>query len=1590
MKLTVGERLAVSSRQPGGYVVTGVVRETPWHGLYTGKKIFCNFDFTSKRPRETDDKEWLDVFLRTIEYPVRDDASYIAARRAHAHAEARRVLGSRSSNLWPEPVDLLEIPNTRDPFVFPADHREPVSLEEPIVIFAHPHGQTLAEWQQSVLPLASLLAVLAELLSFMDSAHRAGLVLNGLGPRAVLIDRAERVHYIGTDMVFAVAEAPALEAWTRFYPAQRYAGGFAPPECVEQRSLPDNVPVDRRTDLYAWGSLAYFLLTGDQPGRIAQDQGRSWAHFQEVHFANLERSLRGVPPAHVRNWAEQLGVAAAGFVESWPDNVLAVFRLLLNPDRRRRPASVAEFRSWLLAPPPPAVAAVLALRIGPDRARILVDVTELPPTLEMVIRRGPSPGPVQHTEGYPVYDGPLAGDVDDRLAFRDGRMTHAVFTRLRRSGQSSYSVPVHAELIEAAPANLLNLVEGVVAGEGLEQSEPAVLPLLVQALGEIETAELLLESRSSAVRAWGLRRAVARGYRSEGAAADPLLWRTLKDSVPALRLQAAQALLRNPEQPDPGLVLEVASALGGDDLDERIQAAYALRHLGLGEEAVRRTVEALEGDRPTTCPVCRAELTGRDRPAHLRDVHGFVEVFGALLPRRAALERLWDRILLQGDGPAHDRLLEILPASERNGDAGRLYVAALDVELNRRADAPASLGEHLVSCLHRDPRAHHLVPDLLRSRSERVREIGRAFLLPQIAGALDRANSTPTDLRRRLDQVCPEDLLEEKIILCLRLPNLGVDLGAANACLAQLQEERPIACGECRARVKLVDFETHLRRAHGIFEFRGVRRSFGETRAFLVGAVCGSSPDFTAWNTLETMARERYGDGADERLASWLGQGLRVLKRERRPQGVKALAEVITTRGSGVRLASLLAGPSPLAATQGVRRQLALEIAVRMPPPLDDGLIDKLHPFLSDKQIPRESRLAAVAAFLRTTGKAGSAAEVILAAYVAGSGKLRAIDKLHRLEQHVGQTPAIDAVCARLEDQVRMNCPRCPTQLRRAQMVAHLWDRHRLVLEGRRVRDPWRMMEDWLEDYRLERDVAVLDRCRDLAVKLDPEHGIRHVQRLLLRHGVEDRDALAALLDQARHENACLCPHCYKQIPVHEPAAPPPLVFKNESLEGQGYDIELSENGLWPRVRIEGPEGIIHEGREAGSFLTRNGALAFVVGPLVLLCFVLTELFTGQRLPLALEALLAAGVGLFVGALIYLLWPTSVNVRDRLIDCAWTLLIAGRDQEELSAGDAAFLAGLARASGGWGDSALRADAVEEVCAQMEKLFRRDQTFVPHLAVVWRLRVEDLIRQDADPLAMLAEQVGRCFTARLPLDYAVHLLKGLTPEHVGPDALWTKRLIHRLPVLLCEQAFSAGLELSDLTDVAQAYPEMRWALGLDGIDHVAQLRLLWSIRSERPWERFGAAVTAFELAGSSSGGRVLARFPDLVLASEGMSLFVCSRGMCFEDVWFDDMPLTVAVRVNQARGGYELIVGPHHFSYEVSPDGIADRLEKWFRYYFRDFVPQLSAVRTWRVPEVVRKLQARNGVSCPDCKKKVLLRPGTVGITLDEKVVATWV
>jgi hypothetical protein len=124
----------------------------------------------------------------------------------------------------------------------------------------------------------------------------------------------------------------------------------------------------------------------------------------------------------------------------------------------------------------------------------------------------------------------------------------------------------------------------------------------------------------------------------------------------------------------------------------------------------------------------------------------------------------------------------------------------------------------------------------------------------------------------------------------------------------------------------------------------------------------------------------------------------------------------------------------------------------------------------------------------------------------------------------------------------------------------------------------------------------------------------------------------------------------------------------------------------------------------------------------------------------------------------------------------------------------------------------------------------------------------------------------------------------------------------------------------------------------------------------------------------------------LLAVRGMPILVCGRGIWFADVWLTRMPrvFEVLTRRSHDEPGFNLVIDSHRFTYAEHPGELAEQVERWCRYYFREFLPQAGGLVAARATDVIRRLMTRNGVACPECHKLVIPRQGDVGLTLDRK------
>jgi hypothetical protein len=251
-------------------------------------------------------------------------------------------------------------------------------------------------------------------------------------------------------------------------------------------------------------------------------------------------------------------------------------------------------------------------------------------------------------------------------------------------------------------------------------------------------------------------------------------------------------------------------------------------------------------------------------------------------------------------------------------------------------------------------------------------------------------------------------------------------------------------------------------------------------------------------------------------------------------------------------------------------------------------------------------------------------------------------------------------------------------------------------------------------------------------------------------------------------------------------------------------------------------------------------------------------------------------------------------------------------------------------------------------------------------------------------------VGHCFTGRLPLAFAEHLLADWNSDW------WTRGNLARLRVLACDRAFEAGFEVQNLIDAGRTAPALGAVLDTAHPSILAALRLLWSQRPSRPWERCGPSVTAFEVAADRQQARLLGRYPDLLLLQEEpnwppvgllasepepVRILLCVRGVYLQDTLFKEAPLITDVVLRP--GGADITFGDVRFQARGRLEALAPRMERWFRFTFDDFLPQLPAVRAWKPPEREALLRAWGAVPCPECRRPLLVRLGDVGLSAEE-------
>jgi hypothetical protein len=568
-----------------------------------------------------------------------------------------------------------------------------------------------------------------------------------------------------------------------------------------------------------------------------------------------------------------------------------------------------------------------------------------------------------------------------------------------------------------------------------------------------------------------------------------------------------------------------------------------------------------------------------------------------------------------------------------------------------------------------------------------------------------------------------------------------------------------------------------------------------------------------------------------------------------------------------------------------------------------------------------------------------------------------------------------------------MICPRCIAEMRRPRMEQHLWSEHRLVLDGLRVRDPWNVVEEWLDECKGKPDPEVLARCAVVAAKIDPDAGPARLTRLTLSRGLADAATRDSALAEAREQHAACCPACFALVSVPHEVPPVYVNLRPGRLSGHGYEVELDEGGLRPWLLVRTPTEVVHQGRPPDASWSVRGIIALVSGLLVLVALVFALLWPEPLQPVLI--FLALAIGTF--ALARLVGRRRKPSAAPMLDLTWRFLVPRLHTGGYDPADSAFLAGLAQLHGRVGRGVVEPPVLWRHLKLTEQTVARGAA-PGHLAALVRLWVEKEVDDGGDPVPVVVNWVARAFEGKLPLAFAQHLLA----EWATP--WWTAGNLGRLRILLCDRAFEAGFEVQTLVDAGENAPALGTVLRTSNPRALAALRLLWSLRPSRPWDRLGDADTAFEVAADPKRARVLAEQADLLLWSEDRSVEVVAESgragmsaatirLTTAGVWLQDILFPIPPRVFEVRlksVGSEMRLGREVFRSPKDLDPLSRQLERWFRYAFHDFLPQVDGVLTWQTPERAALLRAWGAVPCPECGQYLLARAGEVGIALKEE------
>jgi hypothetical protein len=617
---------------------------------------------------------------------------------------------------------------------------------------------------------------------------------------------------------------------------------------------------------------------------------------------------------------------------------------------------------------------------------------------------------------------------------------------------------------------------------------------------------------------------------------------------------------------------------------------------------------------------------------------------------------------------------------------------------------------------------------------------------------------------------------------------------------------------------------------------------------------------------------------------------------------------------------------------------------------LPDPVLNRLRPLLADRTIPITIRVQAAARALASLPDTPEALRKIVRPLASGLSPLRRLERLRQLQHQIETHRSLDALIARREARLKMDCPRCGLRYPREVMVRHLWHEHGLLMEHGKIRSPRRTVRELQAEHADSRDTTVLDRTSLLAADAD-------IRAWAAASTPPDED-IAALTAEAKDQGCGLCPGCFaERLPSLDPL-PPPLSLGHGRLAGDGSVVQIG-GGDWLRtLSVTTPTHLFHFAPDA-RLVGARGLATLVAASFLLAAFVV--LVFGSRewsTPPVLARFVLAAVAAYI--LIRLMWRPTVKLDERAVDAAWSQLVPKLLDENTPS---RWLARLCRTSLERGDPEARAEILNEIVDSTS-----DRRLLAAASV---LRAFDRSRLGHDRAAAITDLVAAGFRSGRSTAFSEHAAECYLSADPPPSA--PERA--RIRVLLLAEAFEAGLTPRDLSELWAAAPHLRRLMDVEPLHRLALLEGVWRLQAGRGWERIARAESVFELCRTAPNisGRLVVDFPDLLLIhrpdpdteAQLGPVLICTRGIVVGGRMIADPQSEV--KLERAAGRIELIFGPHRFTLERVPLGdFAGVIREWLRFRAWALLPLLDNYLVPTSAAVSARVLAPFRSKCPNC------------------------